>query len=58
MKKEYIKIMELIRESYDNKKFDTENFEFYETRREKNKYSNGIIKYNNNKYHMLKMKNI
>ena len=51
MENEYIKVMELIKESCDNQKFDTEKFEFYETRREKNKYSTGIIKYNNNKYY-------
>ena len=51
MENEYIKVMKLIKESYDNQKFDTEKFEFYETRREKNKYSTGIIKYNNNKYY-------
>lgn len=35
MENEYIKVMELIKESCDNQKFDTEKFEFYETRREK-----------------------
>ena len=57
MENEYIKVMELIKESCDNQKFDTEKFEFYETRREKNKYSTGIIKYNNNKYYFKIVKN-
>lgn len=56
MENEYIKVMELIKESCDNQKFDTEKFEFYETRREKNKYSTGIIKYNN-KYYFKIVKN-
>ena len=51
MKNEYIKVMELIKESYYTQNFDREKFEFYETRREKNKYSTGIVKYNNNKYY-------
>lgn len=33
MENEYIKVMELIRESCNNQNFDTDKFEFYETDR-------------------------
>ena len=39
MENEYIKVMELFKESCDNQKFDTEKFEYYETRRVKYKLS-------------------
>ncbi len=51
MEDEYIKVMELVKKSYSNQTFDLQTFEFYETRREKNKYSTGIVNYNDHKYY-------
>lgn len=49
--KEYSEILELIKKSYLDKKFDDNIFYIYETRSEKKKYSTGIVNYNNEKYY-------
>lgn len=51
MKKEYLEALNLINDSYNNKKFDKKFFEFYETRREKNKHGIGILKINGVQYY-------
>lgn len=51
MNNRYYKILNIIKNSYQMLDFDSEIFEFYDRRMEKNKYTTGIIKYDNKKYY-------
>lgn len=51
MNNRYYKILNIIKNSYQMLDFDSEIFEFYDRRTEKNKYTTGIIKYDNKKYY-------